>query len=157
MREPLADKVIGLLGTAPELYYRLILIVAPSGSGKTAILQDVSTRIGSALLNLNLEVSHHLLDLSERQRTLQIPHVLEEIVGRYLSVVLVDNIEILFDVSLKQDPLRLLQLLSRHRTVVASWNGTIDDGYLTYATPEHTEYRRYPTKELMVVCPGVVS
>ncbi len=73
------------------------------------------------------------------------------------SLILLDNIEILFDVAFKQDPLRLLQRLSRNRTVVASWNGTVDDGYLVYATPEHPEYRRYPARELVLVCPETTA
>jgi hypothetical protein len=66
-------------------------------------------------------------------------------------VVLIDNIEILFEVSLKQDPLRLLQQISRNRTVVATWNGTIAGGYLTYAATNHPEYRRYPAHDLLIV------
>ncbi|MEN6474686.1 MAG: BREX-3 system P-loop-containing protein BrxF, partial [Syntrophaceae bacterium] len=45
--------------------------------------------------------------------------------ARKARVVLLDNIEILFDVSLKQDPLRLLQGLSRNTTLVAAWSGEI--------------------------------
>ena len=36
-------------------------------------------------------------------------------------MILLDNIEVIFDVALKQDPLRLLQRLSRNKTVVAAW------------------------------------
>lgn len=51
-----------------------------------------------------------MLDLTERQRALQLPRLLTEIVGTSADdVILVDNIEILFDVSLMLDPLRLLQ------------------------------------------------
>jgi len=155
MGEALADKVLARLDFAAELYHRLILVAAPSGSGKTAVLQDVARRTGAPLINLNLEVSRRLLDLTEMQRALQLPRVLEDVVGREDSVVLLDNIEILFDVTLEQDPLRLLQGLSRNRTVVASWNGPVDNGYLSYATPEHPEYRRYPACDLVVVCPDL--
>jgi ABC-type hemin transport system ATPase subunit len=66
-----------------------------------------------------------MLDLTERQRALQLPRILAEIVGvSAADVVLLDNVEVLFDVSLKQDPLRLLQGLSRNRTVVAAWSGS---------------------------------
>ena len=59
-----------------------------------------------------------MLDLTERQRALQLPRLLSEVVNIYQSdVILLDNIEILFDVSLKQKPLRLLQDLSRNKTV----------------------------------------
>ncbi|MCK4415225.1 MAG: BREX-3 system P-loop-containing protein BrxF [Candidatus Eisenbacteria sp.] len=74
MRESLSEKVIAQIGKAAELYHRLVLIVAPSGSGKTAVLQNAATRSGAPLLNLNLELSRRMLDLTERQRG--IPHVL---------------------------------------------------------------------------------
>jgi hypothetical protein len=157
MAEPLSEKVLAKIEKAAELYHRLVLLVAPSGSGKTAALQDLAKKTGAPLLNLNLEVSRRLLDLTGRQRALKLPQVLQDVVGTDASLVLLDNIEILFDVSLQQDPLRLLQGLSRNRTVVAAWNGTVDGGHLLYATPEHPEYRRYPARELVVVCPEVVA
>ena len=157
MAEPLSEKVLAQIDRAEELYHRLVLIVAPSGSGKTAALQDVAARTGAQLLNLTLELSRRMLDLSERQRALQLPRVLEEVVGKEEPLVLLDNIEILFDVTLKQDPLRLLQGVSRNRTVVAAWNGTLEGEYLKYATPEHPEYQRYPHRELVIVCPEVMA
>lgn len=153
MAEVLAKKVFAAIDKAAELYQQLILIAAPSGSGKTAALQDVATRADAPLLNLNLELSRRMLDLTERQRALQMARLVGEIVGSDEPLVLLDNIEILFDVTLQQDPLRLLQGASRNRTVVTTWNGTLEDGYLIYATPDHPEYRRYPRGELVVVCP----
>jgi hypothetical protein len=71
------------------------------------------------------------------QPALQVPPLLGAIVGEATGeLVLLDNIEILFDVHLKQDPLRLLQGLSRNQTVVAAWNGSIVDGHVTYAVPD---------------------
>jgi DNA polymerase III delta prime subunit len=157
MAESLSEKVLAQIGKAGELYHRLILIAAPSGSGKTTALQDVATHTGALLLNLNLELSRRLLELTERQRALELPKVLEEVVGSDEPLVLLDNIEILFDVTLKQDPLRLLQGVSRNRTVVAAWNGAVANGYLTYATPEHPEHQRYPQRELVVVSPEVMA
>ena len=176
MVESLADKVIEAAAKAAELYHRLVLLVAPAGAGKTAALQKVHERTAAPLVNVNLELSRRLLDLTERQRALQLPLLLAEIVGASPGdVVLLDNIEVLFDVSLKQDPLRLLQGLSRSKTVVAAWSGEIraegrglrtesnvdcsepitrsSSLYLVYATPEHLEYRRYPVRDLLVVKP----
>lgn len=157
MAEPLAEKVLAQIDKASELYHRLLLIAAPSGSGKTAALQDIAKSTSAPLLNLNLEISRRLLDLTERQRALQVARALEDVMGPEVPVVLLDNIEILFDVTLKQDPLRLLQGVSRNRTIVAAWNGTLENGYLTYATPEHPEYRRYPSRDLVVICPEVAA
>jgi hypothetical protein len=69
------------------------------------------------------------------------------------DVILLDNVEVIFDVSLKQDPLRLLQGLSRNKTVVVAWSGSIQGKHLVYGTPDHPEYRRYPLRDLQVVSP----
>jgi len=158
MSEPLADKVIHRIGQAAQQYHRLVLLVAPAGSGKTAALGEVHGRTAAPLVNVNLELSRRMLDLTERQRALQLPRLLAEIVGGSAAdVVLLDNIEVLFDVSLKQDPLRLLQGLSRNRTVVAAWNGSIDGEHMVYATPDHPEYRRYPLRDFLAVKPEAVA
>ena len=154
MPESLADQIVRKVKQAAELYHRLVLVVAPAGAGKTTALQDVQNRTGASLVNVNLELSRRMLELTERQQALQLPHLLREIVSNGGDeTILLDNIEVIFDISLKQDPLRLLQGLSRNRTVVAAWNGTIVDDYLTYAAPDHPEYRRYPMRDFLVVSP----
>lgn len=156
--ESLADQVLHKIEYTSELYHRLILVVAPSGAGKTAALQNVKKRIGAPLVNLNLELSINMLYLTERRRALQIQRLLGEIVNESDSdTILLDNIEILFDVSLKQDPLRLLQGLSRNKIIIVSWNGAIKNRYLTYAMSDHPEYRRYPASDLVVVTPALIE
>jgi len=152
MAELLTKKIIEEIEQAQELYHRLVLVVAPSGSGKTLALREVQQSLRVPLVNVNLEVSRRMLDLTARQRALQVPSLLENILREVESeVVLLDNMEILFEVSLQQDPLRLLQGLSRNRTIVATWNGEIKDNFLIYANPEHPEYHRYPGTEIIVV------
>lgn len=150
------DSIIQKIDQAQLMYHRLVLVVAPAGSGKTAALVEIAKHLGCRYINLNLELSRRLLDLTDRQRILQLPRLVDEIVvGAGSEVVLLDNIEIIFEVSLKQDPLRLLQSISRNRTVVVAWNGAIENGYLTYATPDHPEYRRYLARDLVVASPEV--
>ena len=139
MPESLSEKVRARIDGARALYHRLILVTAPSGSGKTEALREVAERTGSRLVNLNLELSRRMLDLTERERALRLPDLLDEVVGSDEPLMLLDNIEILFDAALGQDPLRLLQGVSRNRTIVAAWNGTLEKGYLTYAEPEHPQ------------------
>jgi hypothetical protein len=154
MAEPLADEVIQRITQATELYHRLVLLVAPAGGGKTSALQEVHERTRAPLVNVNLELSRRMLDLTQRQRALQLPRLLSEIVDEGKNeLILLDNMEMLFDVGLKQDPLRLLQGLSRNKTVVAAWNGSLVNDQLAYATPDHPEYRKYPVRDLLVVHP----
>jgi hypothetical protein len=158
MAEPLANRVIQGIAQAADLYHRLVMLVAPAGAGKTAALRTVHERIAAPLVNVNLELSRQLLDLTSRQRTLQLPHLLSNIVAvSAAEVTLLDNIEILFDITLKQDPLRLLQGLSRNRTVVAAWNGSVEGDHLVYAAPGHPEYRRYPSRDFLVVTPEAIA
>lgn len=158
MAEPLTDQILRKIGQADELYHRLMFVVAPTGEGKTTALQHVRDRISAAMVNVNLELSRRMLDLTERQRALQLPRLLREMMNDAAGeVVLFDNIEILFDVSLKQDPLRLLQGLSRNKTVVAAWNGFIDGDYMIYAVPDHPEYRRYIVRDFLVASPKATT
>jgi len=157
MPESLAERIIEAIGRAEGLYHRLVLLVAPSGSGKTTALKEVRTRTAAPLINVNFEMSRQMLDLTERQRSLQPPRLLERFVSQNgCDVVLLDNIEILFDVALQQDPLRLLQGISRNRTIIAAWNGAVESNSLTYAAPGHPEHRRYQqTQDILLVEAGV--
>ena len=152
MPDSLADRVIDKINQASELYHRLVILVAPAGGGKTSALNAVHDQTSAPLINVSLELSRRMLDLTERQRALELPRIFSEIVNELSSeVVLLDNIEIIFDPSLKQDPLRLLQGISRNKTVVAAWNGNIDHGHIVYASPGHPEYKKYPVKDIMIV------
>ena len=157
MTESLADQIVQKINQAAALYYRLILVVAPAGAGKTAALQDVQDRTGAHLINVNLALSRQLLELTERQRIVQLLPLLEKIVGNNNEIVLLDNTEVLFDIGLQQDPLRLLQRLSRNKTIIAAWSGTIDEDSLIYATPTHPEYRRYSIQDILVVSPAITA
>ena len=153
----LGEQLLQLLPTAAELYHRLILVVAPGGGGKSAALRSVAARIGTPVVNLNLDLSRRLLELTERQRKLQASRLVGELVAEVAArddasgVVLLDNTEILFDVSLSIDPLRLLEEVSRNWTLVVAWRGQVDADHLVYARPGHPEYRRYPTGDLVIV------
>jgi hypothetical protein len=128
------------------------LVVSPPEKKKSVTLKRIAEQKGLHLVNVNLELSEQILTMTARQRSLRAAALLGDIVadGRG-ETVLLDNIEILFDPALRLDPLRLLQNLSRHRTIVASWKGRISGTYLTYAEPDHPEYRRYSTKDLVFI------
>ena len=145
------EKIKQSLRTAEGLYHRLVLLVGESGSGKTQLLREFSGEIGSEVININLLLSAELLGLSEKQRMLHLSEILDKIVDTKQVTVVLDNIEILFDQRLKQDPLKLLQLMSRNRSVIAAWNGKIEQGRLVYAETGHSEYRQYDGRELLFV------
>lgn len=152
MNETLIQTLIDKLRQVDGLYYRLLLLVAPSRSGKTTCLKAVQEQTSVPFLNVSLELSRQLLPLTERQRALQLPQLLETTVDAMESDrTLLDNIELLFSPGLRQDPLRLLESLSRNRSLLVAWPGTIDGRHITYAEPGHLEYRQYEIKDFLVV------
>ena len=145
------EKIRQSLQAAEGLYHRLVLLVGETGSGKTGVLRDVAEELGTSVININLALAGELLELTAKQRSLRLPDILDRIAARDRSSVVLDNIEILFDKDLKQDPLRLLQSLSRNRTVLASWNGIVNSGRLLYAETGHPEYRSYESVDALIV------
>ena len=52
--EPLAEQIMRQIDQAAMQYHRLILVVAPSGAEKTAVLQEIAKRTGFRCINVNL-------------------------------------------------------------------------------------------------------
>ena len=146
------EEIEELLPTLRSGYYRLLLIVGPAGSGKTPILKALCQRQGFPYLNVNLALSRRLLDLTDKERPLRVRRLLADaICEQAQDTVVLDNIELLFDPALHQDPLACLQGLSRNKTLIAAWGGRYVNGVLTYAEPGHPEYRRYERPEALIV------
>ncbi len=153
----LVDQIRRLIPKATEFYHQIILVVGPSGAGKSEALRWVSKRTGTPLVNINLELSRRLLDLTERQRKFQASRLVNELVAEATvqhgvkGTVILDNTEILFDVSLAIEPLQLLKDVSRNKTLIIAWRGRVDGDNLEYAYPGHNEYRCYPTGDLAII------
>jgi hypothetical protein len=148
----LSTQIQDVLPRTRDAYYKLALAVGPARTGKTTSLTELATEQGWPRINLNLRLSEKLIDLTHRQRASRVVAILDDLIQECNSdVVLVDNIELLFAKDLAQDPLRLLQSLSRNRTIIAAWPGSFDSGSLTYAEPGHPEARRYQAPQAVIV------
>lgn len=151
MGEPIHEKIKQSIDAAEGIYHRLVLLVGGAGTGKTGVLNKVADELGTSVTNINLAISAELLELTPKRRSLRLPEILDSITAQAQSPVILDNLEILFDKTLEQDPLRLLQGISRNHTVVASWNGSMNSGKLLYAEIGHPEYRNYDSVDAMIV------
>jgi len=154
----LQDQIVTQVEKASQLYHRLVIVAGPPRSGKTRALCDLQNELGWPLVNVNLTLSERLLELTAKQRALRVARIVDDIVQEHAAdTVLLDNIEMLFHPDLKQDPLRLLQSLSRNRTIVSTWHGMYLGMSLTHATPDHPEFRRFDDPEALIVSSGTTS
>lgn len=130
-------------------YHRLILLVGPANSGKTEILSAVAEELHAPTIQMSLELSYRLLDLSDNLRVARVEEILHDLIDATKSnIVILDKTEILFEPLLCQDSLRMLQGLSRNHTIISSWNGRIEEGFMYHAVPSHPEYRQYTIDDL---------
>ena len=122
-------------------YYKLTILAGPSGAGKTRLLNRVATDLHVPAINLSLLLSQRLLSQTRRQSELKTEEFATEVIDEHLqSGLCLDNTELLFDTTLKTNPLVFLQEVSRNRLIVATWNGTVTEGELRYGHAGHPDY-----------------
>ena len=152
MTGPDIEKLNQAIEQAAASFNRLVLLAGPGESGKTSLLRQVSELRECPLINVNLKLSQTLLELPRSKRPRQVGRIFGELIDRCEGdLVALDDLEVLFDTALQLDPLQLLKLRSRNKTLVASWNGKFQDGVLSYAEPDHPEYKSYRDVDVVVV------
>ncbi len=145
-------EINSLISKAELSYYKLIIVVGKSGSGKTSLLRRISKELHFPLISLGLELSRRLLNLTNKQRKLMAAEIIEEILDKQDSPILViDNTEVIFDPNLKLNPLGLLKNISRNRLLIWSWNGEQNGDQLIYSYAGHPEYHRISSNEFITI------
>lgn len=138
-----------LVDQVGELQSKLVLLIGQPHSGKTALLRTLAQRKGVTPLNVGAELGGRLASMPQKQRHLQITTILRELADQHATgdLLLLDNIELLFDRSLQLDPLDLLKRHAHAKRVVAVWPGELQGdtrtGRVTYADMGHPEHQDY--------------
>ena len=147
-----ASRTLDAVDEVRGAYYRLVLLVGPEGVGKTTALQGIATELGWPIFRVGECMAEVLLDRAVRSRAVAAPGILGDLLrDTDAAGVCLDNIELLFEISLALDPLRLLQGLARDRTIIAAWPGTFVGNVLGYAADGHPEARRYSRPEAAII------
>lgn len=119
---------------------RLLLIIGQPGSGKSKMIRTYSKETGIPIVDLDkifMNTPAHLL-LDEMKKFLSTYHQ---------KVLLLDNKKILYDKDSQIDLLSFLKELSKDITVVATWNGKIEDGQLFHFRSNADDDLIYPTEK----------
>ena len=124
---------------------KLVLLIGHARTGKSSLLGRLADNRQMRLLNVGMELGRKLLSVSSTRRHLQATDMLKELAddSSHNGLLIMDNIEILFDQTLKLSPLELLKRHAHARRVVAAWPGELREGRLSYATTGHPEHQDY--------------
>ena len=127
------------------LQSKLVVLAGRGKPGKTALLRSLGARLGVPPLNVGAVLGRVLAGIPQKQRPLQVDAAWREIVDRHAKedLLLADNIELLFDRTLRLDPIAVLKRQAHAKRVVAVWPGDLHGGRLRYAKNGHPEYRDY--------------
>lgn len=127
------------------LHSKLILLIGAPGSGKSRLLAELAVSTDTTIMKVGAELGRRLARLPQRQRALQANSVMRELADTHVAgdLLLLDNIELLFDQSLRLNPFDLLKHHAKARRVVAVWPGDIKNERLIYAEMGHPEYQEY--------------
>ena len=124
------------------------------------ILENLSTEIqGLGLLHLNIskELSTFLMTISasERSRFSQ-KWLLDTLITFQNGPVLCTCPDLLFDPSLKIDPLSLIRQAARIKQLIVLWPGEYSANTLSYAVPEHHHFRTWKVTDSFLRQPVVL-
>ena len=153
---PALDRLERLVAEVGDLQSKLILLAG--NGGKTKLLRSLGERLQSLPVNVGVKLGQRLAATPVFERGFSANELLRDITvsARSNAPLLLDNLEVLFEPSLKINPLDLIKRLAHSRRVVAVWPGEMRDDRLLYASMGHPEYRDY-TRDGIVVLETVQS
>ena len=147
---PLLDALGRLVDEIGTLQSKLILLVG--NSDKTKLLHALAQRFDTVPFNLGVKLGHRLAATPASERGFSMTELLREVTSSVHgdAPLLLDNLEVLFEPSLKINPLDLIKRLAHARRVVAVWPGEVRDDRLVYASMGHPEHRDYSREGIVV-------
>jgi len=128
-----------------SLNSKLVLLIGPPRAGKTALLVQLSERRDAPVLNVGVALGRRLLAVPSTRRHLQAADLMKDLTDEKAcqELLLLDNIELLFNRTLQLNPLDLLKRHAHARRVIAVWPGELRERRLSYAAKGHPEHQEY--------------
>ena len=125
--------------------YKLLLIVGAPGTGKSKLIQQYSEDTGTPILNLNTIFGEE----ATAETGEQITKTMNDFIANYnKEVILLDNKRVLYSKNSTIDLLAFLKDISTKKTVIATWNGMIQNGNLVHIRSKLPEDLSYPIEDV---------
>lgn len=137
-----------------DAYINCLLIVHPDVSTLEDVVSHLHQEHEWPLLDISGQLSKGLLSISARRRSRYARTWIQDACKNVgAELVICKDIDLLFDQSLKIDPLQLFRQISREQKIIVAWPGTFKKDTLSYAVPEHAHYDTWQNPEVDVYCP----
>lgn len=139
-----------LISEVSDLQSKLILLVGKGG--KTQLLRALARRLNTAPLNVGMKLGLRLAATPVSDRGFSTNESLRDVADGVRNDVplLLDNLEVLFEPSLRINPLNVIKLLAHSRLVIAAWPGELRNDRLIYAGMGHPEHRDYTRNGVVI-------
>ena len=134
-------------------YHRCLFLVQPQIGMLDNACKKISQDFGLPILDIGGQISSSLLEIQPSLRVRELPVRLSTLFQSHVpGSVICNKIDLLFEPSLEQNPLKLFLDNGRFLTLIVMWPGQFANNVLSYAVPEHAHYRTWPKPDLCSYC-----
>ncbi len=149
MSQVVSERVDALMQRAT--FYHCVVLVDSDVCRLQSHVEELGRTKGWPILSLGRMLAEAILSASPRQRSVGAQRVLRALLRESKpGPVVCTDIDLLFEPTLRLDPLRLLREASRETDLVVAWPGSYSGSVLAYAASEHSHYRTWRNPELQV-------
>lgn len=130
-------------------HFRLVWVAGGSSSERTALLRSMAEADGGVFVELGKTLSRALLDVPVPLRTASVEESFAACFAESpQKSTCLDNIEILFEPSLRINPITLIKRASRHSLLIVAWPGAISQECLLFGPSDHPAHLKIAMQEL---------
>lgn len=134
-------------------YQACLLLVHADPARLGAAVAAVGVRYGRPAWALGRSLGPRLLDHAPADRpAVAVAGLSEAVAAHAPGPVLISDIPLLFEPTLRLDPLRLLRDAARRAPLLVAWPGAVEGDRLVYAVAGHAHYRSWPLTDLCPTC-----